>query len=296
MSQTNTDSPEHGTAEIFDSILGPADPRFAQLAKELDIETDDLWHFAEYARDIQNRIAHRRSLEDELRSVPPELPESLAFHDIEPADESLPAAELLPLLMGAIRRHVVLDGSAALIIALWLMHTHAVDAFSVTPRLAIRSTGPQTGKTTLLSVLSHLVARPLDLCAGAPAAILASLVYKPTLLIDDAAPLLAGSRDLRALIRNGRQRRGAYLLRNLPKDTLKIGLFSAAALTIEGALPRCPAGRSIEILLERRKRGETVTRLYAKSAQELELLARKLARWAAGSQEALRKMNYAAEN
>jgi hypothetical protein len=265
-------------------------------AEGLEIAPEDLARLVERACEIQQAIEDREQLERELRSVPYREQARLRFEHIVPWTDCVPAAELIPLLTAAVRKHVAMDEDAALTAALWAMHTHALDAFSITPALVIRSSAGRTGKTTLLSVLSHLVARPLDLCAGAPAAIAASLGYQPTLLIDDAAPLLAGSRDLRALARNGRQRAGANLLRNERLDTLKISLFAATAITIEGVLPRCLAGRSIEILLERRKREHTVARMHAEAISDLRRLARMITRWAEDSTEGLRLMNTVAES
>jgi putative DNA primase/helicase len=176
------------------------------------------------------------------------------------------------------------------------MHSHALDAFSATPRLVIRSASARAGKTTLLAVLSHLVPRALDLCAGAPAAILWSLGFRPTLLIDDAPALLNASRDLRAFVRNGCRPAAARLLRIAQGYTQNIRLYAAAALTVEGSVPRFLAHRCIEVLLEPPKAGQIIERLNDPATEPLRLLCRKLVRWASDRGSELRRMNSAEQS
>ena len=71
------------------------------------------------------------------------------------------AEALLDELVAYVRRYVVLKDSQAETVALWIMHTHAIDAADVTPYLAILSAEKRSGKSRLLEVLSLLVARPL---------------------------------------------------------------------------------------------------------------------------------------
>ena len=59
-----------------------------------------------------------------------------------------------------IRRFVVLSQAQADVCALWITHTHAIEAASFTPYLNITSPLPRSGKSTLLELLSLLVARP----------------------------------------------------------------------------------------------------------------------------------------
>jgi hypothetical protein len=43
------------------------------------------------------------------------------------------------------------------IVALWILHVHVYKQFNVTPRLAILSSDYESGKTTLMTIIQHLV-------------------------------------------------------------------------------------------------------------------------------------------
>src|SRR5437879_1355430 len=81
-----------------------------------------------------------------------------------PALRATPGEPILvrPLekLIRTIRTYVVLTPEQTLVVALWVVHTHAVQSFYTTPYLAITSPEKQCGKTTLLGLLDLLVARP----------------------------------------------------------------------------------------------------------------------------------------
>jgi hypothetical protein len=96
---------------------------------------------------------------------------------------------------------------ASFILASWV-----VDRLPVAPYLAITGL-PQSGKTTLLSVLSLVCRRALHLANTSPAAVYQACdQFMPTLLIDDCDPT-DGSRELRQLLRVGTTR-GAVIMRN----------------------------------------------------------------------------------
>ena len=68
-------------------------------------------------------------------------------------------AEVLGGLVAFIRRYIALSYVQAVMVALWVMHTHAIDAADCTPYLHIKSAEKWSGKTRLLEVLALLVAR-----------------------------------------------------------------------------------------------------------------------------------------
>ena len=69
-------------------------------------------------------------------------------------------AALLDDLVAFIRRYVVATDAQVEAIALWLMHTHTIDAADATPYLSITSAEKRSGKTRLLETLELLAARP----------------------------------------------------------------------------------------------------------------------------------------
>ena len=70
-------------------------------------------------------------------------------------------AAVLDQIVEFVRRFVVLSDVQADAIALWVAHTHAVDAADATPYIAITSAEKRSGKTRLLEVLELLVREPL---------------------------------------------------------------------------------------------------------------------------------------
>ena len=81
---------------------------------------------------------------------------SLELPAPEPWPEPVNGETLLLELTEAIRRYLVMEAGSAEAAALWVVHAHALDAFSISPRLAITSPERGCGKTTLLDVLGAL--------------------------------------------------------------------------------------------------------------------------------------------
>ena len=59
----------------------------------------------------------------------------------------------LSLVAWLVRRFVVLSPDQAAVVALWIAHTHSIDAFEQTPYLAITSAEKRSGKTRKLEVV-----------------------------------------------------------------------------------------------------------------------------------------------
>src|SRR5208282_4799555 len=87
--------------------------------------------------------------------------QGLGIGDVEPWREPVDGAALLDEIASTIRRYVVMHNQSADATALWILHTHALDAAYITARLSINSPEMRCGKTTFLDVLKTIVARPL---------------------------------------------------------------------------------------------------------------------------------------
>src|SRR5262249_47423505 len=64
---------------------------------------------------------------------------ALALPQPEPWPQLVEGAAPLEALVAAIRGHVVMSIHAAVATALWVIHTYLLDAFDITPRLAVTS-------------------------------------------------------------------------------------------------------------------------------------------------------------
>jgi len=72
--------------------------------------------------------------------------------------------------------------------ALWVLHTHIFEPFTISPRLAFTSPVRGCGKTTALAVLEQLVHQPERMDNATPAVIyhLIDRLHGSTLLVDEA--------------------------------------------------------------------------------------------------------------
>jgi len=178
--------------------------------------------------------------------------------------------ELLDDVERYLRRFVAFPSDAAAVaVALWVAHAHLVDSFESTPRLAVLSPEPGSGKTRVLEAVELLVPRALFTLNASSAALFRKVsdeAGRPTVLIDEADTIF-GPRaakeheDLRGFV-NGGHRRGAMALRCVVKGkTIEVEeypCYAAVALAGLDDLPDTIMSRSIVIRMRRRAPGERV--------------------------------------
>ena len=141
-------------------------------------------------------------------------------------------------------------------LALWVLHTHLIDAFDVTPYLEISAPEKRCGKTRVLELLDLLCHEPVLSINMSVPAMFRLAPDQHTFLIDefDAIYGRGGDEDKRAFINSG-YKRGAKAARvgGPPRD-LKVEFFDtycAKALAGIGNLPDTVADRAIPIRLQR---------------------------------------------
>ncbi len=222
--------------------------------------------------------------------------------DPEPWTEEVDGEQLLDEIVQALERFVVLPSGGSEAIALWTVHTHAHDAFRISPILALTSPQKRCGKSTVFDVLMHLVPRLLAVSDIIGPALFRSVEkYRPTLLGDEADSWLPENEDLRRVFNSGHCRDRAYTTR-CAGDDHEPRLFStwapkalAAILGKQGKrsgmvdLPGTIRDRSIVIPMQRKRRGESIQKFrVGRPPEELETLCRKACRWASDHLGALR--------
>ncbi len=177
-------------------------------------------------------------------------------------------AELLERLVWFIRRYVALSEEQALLSALWIVHTHALDAADTTPYLNVKSAEKRSGKTRLLEVLSLLAAGSW-LTGRVTAAVLVRKVAAeaPALLLDESDAAFKGEREyaetLRGVLNAGFRRGGVASLcvgqgANITYEDFPV--YCPKVIAGIGKLPDTVADRSIPIELRRRRPSEKVER------------------------------------
>ena len=90
----------------------------------------------------------------------PPSPEPAGTDALAPLPQlAMTGADILDWILGYLKRFVSLSPEQGRVVALWVVHTHSMDAADTTPYLSIHSAEKQSGKTRLLEVLKMLVRR-----------------------------------------------------------------------------------------------------------------------------------------
>ena len=174
----------------------------------------------------------------------------------------------LDLVENYLRRFVVYPSEHALVAHVaWIGHTHFMECWDTTPRLAFMSPLPESGKTRALEV-TELFVPHARLAFSMSAASMVRIIAKghenkciPTLLYDEIDNVFSkseeGMSDLRAALNAG-YRRNARSTRCINKGEGIIDFPSYAALAVAGlkALPPALETRAIHVHMRRRAADE----------------------------------------
>lgn len=235
--------------------------------------------------------AHNNGSTPDRRGQPPRVP---AFTvDPDPWPEPVDGAGLLDDLGARLLRHLSLPEGGCEAIALWILFTHCHDAFAISPILAATSPQKGCGKTTLLTLLSATVRRPLVTSNVSTASVFRTTdKYRPTLLIDEADTFLhAGDGQLLGVLNSGHQWRGAHTIRmdkrNGEFEPKVFSTWAPKAIAMIGQLPETLADRSVQIRMRRARRSDHIAYLRPDRLDDLEFLRRRAWRWAEDHVEAL---------
>ncbi|MFD5463323.1 DUF3631 domain-containing protein [Kitasatospora sp. NPDC127059] len=190
------------------------------------------------------------------------------------------------------RRFNVFPSEAAYTaVVLWDAHTHLLDTFESTPRIAFLSPEPGSGKTRALEIIETLTPRPMLTTDVSPAALFRSVCdpdARPTVLFDEIdttfGPKAAGNEDLRGLINSGHRRSGVVLRCVGDGNTQTVQpfpVYAALAMGGLGDLPDTIMSRSVIIRMRRRAPNEKVEP-YRERIHKAEghALRERLATWA----------------
>jgi hypothetical protein len=163
-----------------------------------------------------------------------------------------PQINVLDLALRLLELHVALSDDERMAVALWILHTHVFDRFTITPRLALLSPVRGCGKTTLLALLDLLVANVFRTDNVTPAVLYHRLDYRPyTFLIDEGDNLgLLNNNVLRSVFNSG-HRRGGYVDRFVSGRPRRYPTFAPLAVAAIGTMPLPLLHRSIIIEMQR---------------------------------------------
>ena len=203
---------------------------------------------------------------------------------------------MLDAVRSFLDRFVAFPSYAALAATtLWAAHAHAVRHFDSSPRLALLSPEPGSGKTRVLEVLEPLVPKPLASANASPPAIFRSMAKRQiTLLLDEVDTVFQqrgkedGTGDLRALLNAGYKSGGRVTRTVGPRhDVAEFPVFGAVALAGLNDLPNTLMSRSIVVRMRPRAPDEIVEAWRSRDNEpEALALQERLAAWVAEIAEA----------
>jgi hypothetical protein len=169
--------------------------------------------------------------------------------------------------------------------ALWVLHTHVFEHFSISPRLAFTSPVNGCGKTTALAVIEKLAHRPERMDNATPAVIyhLIDRLHGGTLLVDEADNLGLNVDGILRSVLNSGHRKGGNIRRVIKGAPKTFSTFAPMAIAAIGMLPMPLMRRSIIVHMEKAANGGTVKRFEtgdAETKRRLDIVYGFVRRWA----------------
>ena len=175
--------------------------------------------------------------------------------------------------------------------ALWVVHTHLMDAWDSTPRIAFLSPEPGSGKSRALEASELLVPNPVN-------AVNVSVAYlfrkvgddqgKPTILYDEVDTVFTSkgeNEDIRGLLNAGHRKHsvvGRCVVYGKRIETEETPAYCAVALAGLGDLPDTILTRSVVVRMRRRSPIERIEPYRRRDIQhEADRLRERIVVWAA---------------
>jgi hypothetical protein len=214
-------------------------------------------------------------------------------HQRSGGDVPVAGAELLDQVYEFLGRFIAYpDRHAQVAHTLWIAHTHLIDHFETTPRLAFISPEPASGKTRALEITELLVPNPVLAVNVSPAYLIRKIAAEDgvTVLFDEIDTVFGNrpkesNEDVRALLNAGYRRgavSGRVVMQGATAITEELPSFAPVALAGLGMPPDTILSRSIIVRMQRRAPNERVTPYRRRDhAAEGERLCAQLASWAA---------------
>jgi Protein of unknown function (DUF3631) len=192
-----------------------------------------------------------------------------------PGADPEPYVNPLDFVRNILEQYADLQPHEYVAVSLWALHTHVYTRFMLTPRLTLLSPTADSGKTTILDILTYLVARPKKYDSITVAA-LVRLIDRThsTVLLDEVDNLDVAGRMLSAL--NSGHRRGGNHGLTEGGEERDFSTHAPLALGILGMnIHRSLDSRSITIKMKRSPR-----KLPRFDTFKLELAYQQILRWA----------------
>jgi hypothetical protein len=150
---------------------------------------------------------------------------------------------------------------------LWIAHTHLMEVWDSTPRIAFLSPEPASGKSRALEVSELLVPSPVEAVNVTVAYLFRKVGDQGSTILFDEIDTIFGPKakeneDIRGLLNAGHRRgavTGRCVVRGNAIETVEVPAYCALALAGLGWLPDTIMSRSVIVRMRRRKPNEKVT-------------------------------------
>jgi hypothetical protein len=210
----------------------------------------------------------------------------------EPNYNGETAAALLDMIDTYLSRYVIYpDEHSRHAHALWIAHTHLMDCWESTPRIAFLSPEPASGKTRALEVTEPLVPRPIHAINATPAYLFRKVSDPkglPTILYDEIdtvfGPKAKDNEEIRGVLNAGHRNgavAGRCVVRGKIVETEELPAYCAVAMAGLNDLPDTIMSRSVVVRMKKRAPTETIKAWRRRlDAPEGQRLGQRLAHWA----------------
>jgi hypothetical protein len=286
-------SPEAGARQASSDSINVSAAEIARLQSlnQLDYERQRV----AAAKKLSVRVSALDTVVSQRRRNGRDERRALAAANVEPWPGPIDGAKLLDDAAAFVGRFVAHPSKDAHIAhVLWIGHTHFMNCWESTPRLAVMSEEPTSGKSRLLEVTEHLVPNPVMTIGPSESYLFRKIGdedFRPTILFDEIdtvfGPKAPPAEGIRRLLNAG-HRRGAKVGRTVvgngkpyTEDIPAYAAVAVAGLHLD-ELPDTLRKRAVIIKMRTRLKTEKVEswriRLHEPQAREL---GRKLMVWAA---------------
>ena len=165
-------------------------------------------------------------------------------------------------------------------VALWVAHTHAIDACEFSPILNVTSAVMRCGKSRLLEAIEHVVAKPWKAIQPSEPVLFRTIHEdRPTLMLDEAdaqfnaaASRRGDTEPVRAILNAG-NRRGTVVPRMVAVGRTfqrqDFSVFCAKVVAGIGDLPATVVDRAIVVVMERKRSEDRVERLRLRDIERI---------------------------
>lgn len=174
---------------------------------------------------------------------------------------------------------------------LWIAHTHLMDQWDTSPRIAFLSPEPGSGKSRALEIMDLMVPNPVNALNVTPAYLFRKIGAedgRPTVLYDEVdtvfGPKARDNEELRGLLNAGYRKHsvaGRCAMQGKTVVTEELPAYSAVAMAGLGNLPDTIMTRSVIVRMRRRAPDEKVEPYRQRiNGPDALAIGGRLARWA----------------